>query len=252
MTYPAINHTHPLIQVLSRLSNVRLAWLNLDQVFADEPLRTWHRERLWMMNENRMSTVVSDAARVELLRRYGGTYLDLDALTLRPLPNTTNYLARIHDRLVSNAIISVTSGHPLMKMVADNIPSVFDATSCCSIGPELITRQLHRLCPDNVTIPASVGPNETETCGDVTIWPSKMFIPIHYGYLRHQLQSMFREGEGLGPTFIRNTEAFSLHLFNSVSHRRSVSLDEDSILKEVAIRNCPRIVELLRKYRTHL
>lgn len=62
------------------------------------------------------SVTVSDAARAELLRRYGGTYMDLDALTLRPLPNTTNWLGRITDDVITNAVMSFTPGHQLLQV----------------------------------------------------------------------------------------------------------------------------------------
>ncbi|XP_071523405.1 alpha-1,4-N-acetylglucosaminyltransferase-like [Panulirus ornatus] len=252
MTAPALNHTHPFIQVLAGLSNVQMAWLDLDLVFSEEPLRTWHRDRLWMLSDRGMATVVSDAARVELLRRHGGTYIDLDAFSLRPLPAATNWLARIDDRLVGNAIMSFAAGHSLLQAVVADIPSSFEPSTCCSVGPDLLTRHLQRLCPRNITIPASAGFNQTEICGDITVWPSKLFCPIHYGYLRHQLPSLVREGEGLGPAFFKTSKAFSLHLFHSLSHRRPVSLEGDSILMEAANRNCPRVVEVLRRFKTYL
>nr|XP_045592967.1 lactosylceramide 4-alpha-galactosyltransferase-like [Procambarus clarkii] len=252
MTAPAVNQTHPLMQVLSGLRSVRLAWLDLDEVFSEEPLRTWHRDRVWVMGEDRVAWVVSDAARVEVLRRYGGTYLDLDFITLRALPRSTNWLARIHVNLVNGGILSFSSGHPFLQAVVADIPSVFDPGMCCSIGPDLITQHLHRRCPDNVTIPASVTPDQFEICGDITVWPTKLFYPIPYGYPQFRTESIFTEGMGIGAAFFSSTKAVSLHLTHSLTHNTAVSVAGDSILKEAAVRNCPRVVEALKTHNMDL
>ncbi|XP_069941733.1 lactosylceramide 4-alpha-galactosyltransferase-like [Cherax quadricarinatus] len=253
MSACVIDHAHPLMQVLTGMSNVRLAWLDLDQVFTEEPLRTWHHDRLWVMSEGRASAVVSDAVRVELLRRYGGTYLDLDLITLRPLPSSNNWLAREHINLLNGAVMSFTPQHQFLQMVVADIPAVYDPFMCCSIGPDLLTQTLHRLCPHNVTIPASVSSDQLEICGDITVWPNKLFYPIPYGYKQYQLESIFTEGAGLGQTFFNSTMAICLHLCHSITHKSAnVSLAGDSILKEAAVRNCPRVVKALKKLNLHL
>lgn len=38
-------------QLLQTLSNVQLAWLDLDRVFVEGGLREWHRGRQWMFSE---------------------------------------------------------------------------------------------------------------------------------------------------------------------------------------------------------
>ncbi|XP_069983678.1 lactosylceramide 4-alpha-galactosyltransferase-like [Penaeus vannamei] len=246
MTAPDLDLSHPLLQLLQTLSNVQLAWLDLDRVFVEGGLREWHRGRQWMFSEGRTSAEVSDAVRAELLRRYGGTYVDLDAITLRPLPTTMNWLGRIDSKLVTAAVSRFAPGHPLLQSVVDNIPSSFDPHGCCSIGPNLFTHLLHQSCPKNVTTPSSAHPDEAEHCNGVTIFPKSYFYPVHYGYRKDQLESIFREGEGLGRAFLSSTQAFSLHLFNSLSHQGQVSPDGDSVLSEVARRNCPALFHLVK------
>ncbi|XP_042892332.1 alpha-1,4-N-acetylglucosaminyltransferase-like [Penaeus japonicus] len=247
LTAPDPDRDQPLLKMILGLGNVRLAWLDLDQVFDDEKLREWHQDRQWMFSEGRTFAEVSDAVRAEMLRRFGGTFVDLDAITLRSLPSSNNWLGRLDSALVNTAISSFVPGHPVLQSVVDNIPSSFDPYGCCSIGPNLFTRILHQECPKNVTIPSSADPDQAERCHDVTIFPSSYFYPIHYGYERDQLESIFREGEGLGPAFLSKTRAFSLHLFNSLSSKRKVSLSGDSVLKEVAERNCPKVFLMLRE-----
>ncbi|XP_037789456.1 alpha-1,4-N-acetylglucosaminyltransferase-like [Penaeus monodon] len=213
---------------------------------------------MWMLSKDttsnkdetpdRASATVSDAVRAEILRQFGGTYVDLDAITLRPFPDSTNWLTRVDHRLVTAAVSSFQRLHPLLQAAASAIPTSYNPSACCSIGPDLFTDLLHRQCPDNVTIPTSVPSYAAEYCGDVTVQPRNLFYPVHYGYERDQLESIFREGEGLGAAFFSREEtrgAFSLHLFNSLSRKRLVSLRGDSVLKEAARRNCPRVYRYL-------
>nr|XP_027238386.1 alpha-1,4-N-acetylglucosaminyltransferase-like [Penaeus vannamei] len=202
-----------------------------------------------MFSEGRTFAEVGDATRAELLRRFGGTYVDLDAITLRPLPSLNNWLGRVDDTLLINtAVVSFVPGHPILQDVVRSIPDSFKPHDCCSIGPVLFTRILHQSCPKNVTTPSSAHPDEAEHCNDVTIFPKSYFYPIHYGYRKDQLESIFREGEGLGRAFLSSTQAFSLHLFHSVSEKAVVSLSGDSILKEVAQRNCPKVFRVLQDH----
>lgn len=154
------------------------------------------------------------------------------------------------------------SGH-VNRTWSGTYTAAYEPDSCCSIGPYLITQHLRQMCPGNMTVvpaPARLhqeerkeekkeqqkAKKETQQCRDVLVWSSEYFCPIHYGYLPHQLQSMFCEDQELGPAFFAHVSAFYLHLFYSLSHRRPVSLTGDFILKEAATRNCPKVVQILK------
>ncbi|KAK3866279.1 hypothetical protein Pcinc_028185 [Petrolisthes cinctipes] len=253
ITSPTINHTHPLMQ--------------------------------------RASAFVSDVVRTELLRRYGGIYLDLDFITLRPLPiqpltssgrhsqtgrhhTPRNWLAWADHRLVTLAISSFTKGHWLLENIVADIPRVFEPDSCCSIGPDLVTRHLYQRCSQNLTTQQNhfnqshvIGgtlatDNNThiitqtthtknlyslvgQECNGTTVFPKTFFYPVHYGYGKGELKSIFTEGAGLGETFFSKSTAFTLHHYNSLSARALVSPAGDSILREAFRRNCPRVFQLL-------
>ncbi|KAK3866280.1 hypothetical protein Pcinc_028186 [Petrolisthes cinctipes] len=291
ITSPTINHTHPLMQVVLGLAGVRVAWLDLDQVMNQPPLDVWHTHRLWMINTERASAFVSDVVRTELLRRYGGIYLDLDFITLRPLPiqpltssgrhsqtgrhhTPRNWLAWADHRLVTLAISSFTKGHWLLENIVADIPRVFEPDSCCSIGPDLVTRHLYQRCSQNLTTQQNhfnqsyaIGgtlatDNNThiitqtphtknlyslvgQECNGTTVFPKTFFYPVHYGYGKGELKSIFTEGAGLGETFFSKSTAFTLHHYNSLSARALVSPAGDSILREAFRRNCPRVFQLL-------
>ncbi|XP_064104056.1 lactosylceramide 4-alpha-galactosyltransferase-like [Macrobrachium nipponense] len=106
--------------ILTNLHNVFFSLLDLDELFLDSPLQQWYQGKRWLINEEHQSAFISDASRAEILRKYGGTYMDMDALTLRPLPNRTNYLGRLDNQIITGAIMSLVKGHPLSQCVGQD------------------------------------------------------------------------------------------------------------------------------------
>ncbi|XP_045617927.2 lactosylceramide 4-alpha-galactosyltransferase [Procambarus clarkii] len=246
MALPTLNHTHPLIEVVSSLRNVKMAWLDLDQIFSEEPMGAWHRDRLWMLSRH-MAVMVSDGARAELLRRYGGTYIDLDAITLRPLPSSTNWMARLAEDVITTGILSFEARHSLWQAFVNDIPEVFEPSGYLSIGAMLLTHHVQRLCP--AALSTSVSHDQQESCGNITIWPRRLFYPTPN---QAPWEVIFKDGEGLGPDFFKSTDAYSLHLFNHLSGKFHPNLSGDSIVREAARRNCPQVLKVLEEQRTFL
>lgn len=110
----------------------------------------------------------ADAARLAILHRHGGLYVDLDVECLDPVDDlfpahavslirepAEQALVLGESSIVSNAVIAAPAGHPLLRRLLDELangadpshrPSgVLDAT-----GPIFLTRALERIRPDGV------------------------------------------------------------------------------------------------------
>lgn len=260
--------SHPLIEILTKQDNVLFSLLDLDELFLDSPLRHWYQERLWLINEEHQCIFISDASRAEILRKYGGTYLDMDALILRPLPNRTNYLGRLDNATINGAVMSLAKGHPLSQTLTKSIPEAFDPFQITSIGPSLVYSALREMCPGNLTDSTdsrslSDAFNEDEVsayledispyfqtpeiCSDLTIFPVKMFYPIGLSYKTGERFLLFLGGHGYGEKFLSFSKAYILHLYNSLTGRDIVQAGGDSILEEVMRKNCPDVHHYVRK-----
>ncbi|XP_050728883.1 lactosylceramide 4-alpha-galactosyltransferase-like [Eriocheir sinensis] len=254
LTSPFLDHAHPLTEVLTSLPRVKMAWLDLDAIFSRSPLSAWHSDRLWMLNKERASAFISDAVRSEVLRVHGGTYVDLDALTLRPLPSHTPprpWVTRVEPGLFNIGVSAFPKRHPFMERVVAEIPSAFDDFKALSIGPELVSKHLLQLCANQKDETARRSKRaakfdkteeeeeKPEDCQGVTIYPPSLFYPLHFKY--DDLPRLVREEEGYGAAFLNASHAYSLHLFNSLSRRALVHPNGHSILAEAFRRNCPRI-----------
>ncbi|XP_064104055.1 lactosylceramide 4-alpha-galactosyltransferase-like [Macrobrachium nipponense] len=254
--------------ILTNLHNVLFSLLDLDELFLDSPLQHWYQGRLWLINEEHQSAFMSDASRAEILRKYGGTYMDMDALTLRPLPNRTNYLGRIDNETITGAIISIVKGgHHLSQILVKSLPEAFDPFQTESIGPSLVTSALRELCPGNLTSSTysrrlSNASNDDEVsayledtspyfqtpeiCSNLTIFPEKMFYPIGFHFNTGERYLLFKRGHGYGQKFLRTSKAYSLHLYSSLTWMEEVMSGGDSIMEEAMRRNCPSVYHYIK------
>ncbi len=148
-------------------------WLGSDLPDEAERLRgTWRDQhptwefRLWTMDEldwlenqalfDRAPSYPqkADIARYEIIRRFGGIYLDTDLECLRPIDDLltddlTFFAGREADSSVNIAILGATPGHPLLDQVIATLP-----ISCLlnrrrgvnmQTGPRLMTEVIDRL-----------------------------------------------------------------------------------------------------------
>ncbi len=101
----------------------------------------------------------SNLARLEILHKYGGVYIDCDFVATQPIPaeylNSNLFLPWENDRFVNNGLIGAEPKHPWLKRVIDAIPeSVLSQPgkpSNVTCGPHLLTRLLD---PNIILIPA--------------------------------------------------------------------------------------------------
>ena len=82
-----------------------------------EAKNLWHK----VQSSKYYISHLSDILRVLILRQFGGIYLDLDALIIKPLPPAPNFAGRQTDKSVASGLIKFQKNHPLgMFQFLDN------------------------------------------------------------------------------------------------------------------------------------
>ncbi|XP_076051884.1 alpha-1,4-N-acetylglucosaminyltransferase-like [Oratosquilla oratoria] len=103
MTSPYISDTNTLIDKLISFPNVRLVAANIDEIFKGTPLHDWNKKLTWASNTKWPIYNLSNALRLALVCQYGGIYLDMDMLTLEPLPLHKPWIGREEMGMPCNA-----------------------------------------------------------------------------------------------------------------------------------------------------
>lgn len=95
----------------------------------------------------------SNIARLEILHKHGGVYIDCDFVATKPIPehylDSPFFLARENETFVNNGIIGSDKGHRFLKKLINSIPESVATqpgkSSNVTTGPHLITRLLPKI-----------------------------------------------------------------------------------------------------------
>ena len=144
-------------------------------------VRTWRdwdlphlRLQRWF-DEATTPAMGADIARLELLQRHGGVYVDTDVEPLRPLDHllagVSCFLASEDGRWLGTSIMGAVPGHPFIASLVDGIPrSVAEhpgAPPNRQTGPKYVSDRYAEFAAANADHP-------------VVVFPPSMFYPYHF------------------------------------------------------------------------
>ena len=117
---------------------------------------------------------------MQLLFNYGGTWLDTDIISIRHLPNRTNFVS---EELATKSHLAAgatrfSRHHPVVGRILDNLSTGFSGREWGANGPEQLTRVMREHCGGDNDWGAD--PDHETVCGDVTVFKQKHFYPINW------------------------------------------------------------------------
>jgi hypothetical protein len=154
-------------------------------------LARMHREQRWAF--------ASDVARLLVLQRHGGIYLDTDMevrRSLEPFLAQSSFWAFEFDTFLSTAIIGSRPGHPLLA----DLLRAYDTLDRPVVNNNLVTRHFIRAFPA-----FALDNSEQLLDGDVRVYPKEYFILPTWnrrmGYAVHRANNHWKGGRrgGVSP-----------------------------------------------------
>ena len=181
---------------------------------------------------------ISNAVRLVLLYKFGGTYFDTDIVSLNSLPEDKSNFAIYENDLggVNNALIKFEKKHPLLAKMLDNLALDFKPKEWAYNGPKLFGRTLEQMC--------SYEKDQGWKC-DKKLRMS--FLPISTAY---PINWKYKERFFSDWPFHFDSKTFALHYFyHMLAIVCSIAKwDEQQALYRVFKQNCPVTEEkFLRK-----
>jgi mannosyltransferase OCH1-like enzyme len=138
-------------------------------------IRTWTDTNLPpLRNQRRFDEAdhpaeMADLARLEMLHRYGGVYLDTDVETLQPLDDALagiDGFAGFEDDLwIGTAILGAVPGHPLFAAAVEQVALPRPGPINERTGPKFFTRLVNRM---------ALPPEQFR------VFPPSAFYPYHF------------------------------------------------------------------------
>jgi len=195
LTTAPISNRFPHIRCLNDIPNVHFENINISHVFLDTPFYEFYRNGT-LDNCVHRTAFLSDALRLAVLWKYGGVYLDLDVVTVKPILNLRNtaalHLNNNSQFTINNcALIFDRRSEYLLHCMMEFVQH-FNKSDRAANGPKLFTNVYKRFCING----------NASFCKNITILDryafssnsivSKLFIPFQTrSYLMELLNSSY-------------------------------------------------------------
>lgn len=131
--------------------NVHINYLNKVEFSEGTPMDEFMRSG--KLEKSKFRVVhTSDAIRLLILWKYGGSYLDTDMIVQKKLDSVpSNFACLQSSDEINNAFLNFdqNAGRGLVEHFIDDFVKNFDGKSFISNGPILVTRVLKRICETN-------------------------------------------------------------------------------------------------------
>lgn len=217
------------------LTLTKSAPLDLQELFQDTPLAAWYLEmkHRW---EPYWLPVLSDASRIALLWKSGGTYLDTDFIVLKNLRNLTNTLGLQSRYVLNGAFLAFERHHDFLALCMCDFVDHYNGLIWGPQGPQLLTRVFKKWCSTRSL-------EESHTCRGVTALPPEAFYPIPW-------QDWKKYFEDISPEELARllNATYAVHVWNKKSQGTHLDSTSKALLAQIHARYCPTTHEAMKMY----
>ncbi|KAH8250125.1 hypothetical protein KR026_005638, partial [Drosophila bipectinata] len=239
-TYRPTGGRDPLAEVVSSYANVNFRSLNIWSFAAETPLESW-LERGDIFTSKYFFSHLSDFLRFMTLYRFGGIYLDMDAIVLRNLEHLPSNCVGAEDLgSINSAIIKIaatTTGHNIAKQFVYDLRENFNGSIWINNGPGVVTRVTKKLCQTDQIPQMFLRP---APCSGIKVFRPDAFYPVHWSKWQN-----FFDSDKLEETMISMKNSYVAHLWNNLSKNETVTTTSKNAFRRIAEENCPRVYNKL-------
>ncbi|XP_037374549.1 lactosylceramide 4-alpha-galactosyltransferase-like [Talpa occidentalis] len=220
------------LSLLRCFPNVWLRPLDLPELLQGTPLAAWHASA-WRRWEPYRLAVLSDAARLALLWKFGGVYLDTDFIVLKSLQNLTNVLGKQSRDELNGAFLAFERHHKFLALCMRDFVAHYNGWVWGRQGPELLTRVFKKWCAMR-----SLGDNsichDNSTCRGVSALPCEAFYPIPWPDWQRYFEDV---SPAELPRLLHAT--YAVHVWNKMSQGTRLEATSRTLLGQLQARYCP-------------
>ncbi|XP_043825188.1 lactosylceramide 4-alpha-galactosyltransferase [Dromiciops gliroides] len=226
---------HLGISLLSCFSNVEFQPLDLTDLFEGTPLARWYASinQRW---HPYLLPILSDAARIAIMWKFGGIYLDTDFIVLKNLKNFTNVLGTQSKYVLNGAFLAFEPKHEFMKLCMQDFVDHYNAWIWGHQGPQLLTRVFKKWC-------GSRSLQDHQSCKGVRTLPQEAFYPITWQNWKKYFEDISSQEFH---TLLSKT--YAVHVWNKKSQSVSFEVTSKVLLARLYSRYCPVTTEVMKMY----
>jgi len=224
---------------LATYKNVAYYKTDILEFTSNTPVEEWIKSGKFF-NSTYLTNNISNLLRLLLLWRFGGTYLDLDVISLTSLesiPEKNFVYAQNNDLskkgALNNAILTLDleTGREIAELMAKDFVKSYNGNVWGQNGPRVATSALRSYCNfGNVTI------TEPFRCPNLIIFPKQKAYEINWREANYFFKEKYAES-----TMERLKDSHFTHIWNKVSTNEVIHKNATSAYVMLAKAYCPSI-----------
>lgn len=230
-----------VVQAIMSYPNVFLSFMNITEFSAGTPMESFFKSNK-LLNSSFPTEHTSDALRLLVLWKYGGTYLDTDMIVRKPLDSVPpNFACRQSQLEINGAILNfdLREGRQLAELFIEKFEKHFSAKYFVSNGPVLVTRVIKKLCKtDNLDEIIRM-----KTCKGFNILNTNQCYEVQYSQWRQFMNQKYNK-----EIMSRVNDSLVVHFWNHESKKIILDSDSDAPYIKLAHQFCPNVIESSGKY----
>ncbi|XP_023233605.1 lactosylceramide 4-alpha-galactosyltransferase-like [Centruroides sculpturatus] len=210
------------------LLNVHMRRMSFEEIFVGTPLEDWYFKKEWKKSKYKTHHL-SDAVRYAVIWRYGGIYLDLDIVMLKPLPFTTNFVVKSRKNSLCNGIFGMQRHHSFLYDCMKNLSEEYKSDCFVCVGPRFFTKHFLSYCRSKSVEYVE----EKDNCNITILQPITVF-PVPYSSWKYYFTS-FKTINVLR----RMKNSYMIHVWNKFSSGKKLYIGSGSSYEIAIAQNCP-------------
>ncbi|KAK4884084.1 hypothetical protein RN001_000355 [Aquatica leii] len=231
-----------LLQILQNYKNIKILSFDFQNLVKDSPAESLYKNKK-IQSAAFPVIVASDISRLLILQKYGGIYLDLDVIVIKPLEKLGfNYAGLQSNKYVNNAVLSTKldkTGDLFTRMCLEELEKNFVGNKWEFTGPVVLTKILKRMCNVNELLLMS-----EKECQGFKIFPTPKFYPIAW----QNWSTYFINQESKDALNYVLENSYVVYVWNKFSKSYVASENPNSIYNTLAKKFCPYVYEAAGDY----
>ncbi|XP_065556156.1 lactosylceramide 4-alpha-galactosyltransferase-like isoform X2 [Artemia franciscana] len=222
---------------INEFSNLKLIHLDADKFFTNGNLERIYNEV--KSKSKRKIEHEADLARIALLKKFGGFYVDLDTVLMKPTTQLSSFLLKNF----ANGIMKYRKGHQIIEEIYRRLNETKSSpVTYTEIGKDLIRRVVEDIChfkrkKNNFAEAAKI-------C-NITFLNEETFLPVFWG----QWRSIFGKPIKLDSFKVATMNAaYAIHFSSSLTSDIPIIGGKGQIFDQIARKYCPTVHRMLPKF----
>lgn len=228
----------PLTDALLSYSNVYFHSANITELSVGSPMEHFFRSNTLASSKHPLEHF-SDAARLVVLWKFGGVYIDSDVIVRRSFDSVpSNFVCKLLSEFGNSVMAFSHEGRDLLELFMEEFANFYQPSPYTANGSKIMTRIIQKLCGDE-NLDRII---KMKSCRDLHLLRDEECYPVNW----HDWKDLMTEDTAITEKALRQvSESLLVHFWNHIATQQNVFLKTSSTSAYLILarKYCPEVVK---------